>query len=409
MPTSDQTNRQLSGVLTNRWSVLAGAWATYLVFGLLVGSTGALVPSIRDDLELSDSEMGLVLGAWQLVYIFTSIPAGRVIDRIGLRRSLAAALVIMAASGLGRAMADGFVTLFLAVGLLGLGGPIVSISSPKVAASLFEGRDRRLAVGIYSTAPGIGGVLGLFLPANVIGPYVGDNWRSIIVVLTGVAGIAFAVWIAVSRSVDAMVKPGEGSTLAGYRAMASLPIVRFVMLISALNFFIVHGVGHWIVAILTDVGWSEREAGLWGSVGRVFGLLMSFTLPRLATPERRRSLMIGALVCNAVALSALLTTNPFILLPAILVSTGARVALMPILAMILMDSRSVGPTRLAAATGLYFTTAQVGGVAGPAATGWLADVTESFRVPLGMHAAVAVGIVMILLVSYKRATAESTT
>ncbi len=65
---------------TNRWAVLGGAWAVYAAFGLLVATTGALVPQIQADLELSDGQMGAVLGAWQLVFIGASIPAGRIIE-----------------------------------------------------------------------------------------------------------------------------------------------------------------------------------------------------------------------------------------------------------------------------------------------------------------------------------------
>ncbi|MEM7323105.1 MAG: MFS transporter [Actinomycetota bacterium] len=391
--------------MSRRWSVLAGAWAVYAAFGLLVSSTGALVPQIRDDLNLSDSVMGLVLGAWQLIYIGTAIPAGRVLDRFGIRRALLASMVIMLASGFGRAIAwDGW-SLFASVALLGLGAPIISVGAPKVAASLFEGADRRLAVGIYSTAPVIGGALGLVLPANVVGPLVDDDWRLIIAVLTGFAAVALVIWVLVSGGLDGLLAPGAGPSLSEYRSIAALPVVRFVLFLSVLNFYFVHGVGQWVVAILDSAGWSPREAGLWAAFGTLGSLIASYVIPRMATSDRRPALMVGVMVAGAGSLFFLLSTQVLLLAPSLLVATIARSALVPLLIMVMMDHPDVGPERIAAATGLFFALAQIGGVTGPTLTGVLADASDGFRLPLLVHSGVALSIAFFIIVGYRRATA----
>ncbi|MEM9132725.1 MAG: MFS transporter [Actinomycetota bacterium] len=375
---------------TGRWAILAGAWAVYAAFGLLVATTGALVPAIQADLGVGDTGMGFVLGAWQLVYIGSSIPAGRLIDRFGLRRALLGSMVVMLVSGVGRAAAWDGSSLFLFTAVLGLGAPIISVGAPKVAASLFEGRDRRLAVGVYSTAPGIGTMLGLALPANVVGPAVGGDWRSIMLALTALAASALVVWAVVSRRLDQVITPGVGPGLADYRTIARIPVVRFVLAMSIVNFFVVHGIGQWLVTILATAGWSLEEAGSLAAFGATGTLAASFVLPRLATPRRRPFLMVGALLAGAVALWFLSSTALPIVVPSLLVTTVARSALMPLLIMSMMDHRDVGPERIAAATGLFFTAAQIGGVAGPAATGALAEASGGFALPLAVHSAVMV-------------------
>ncbi len=381
---------------TNRWAVLGGAWAVYAAFGLLVATTGALVPQIQADLELSDGQMGAVLGAWQLVFIGASIPAGRVIDRFGVRRALLISMTVMVASGFGRALATGFPTLFLAVALHGAGAPMISVGAPTVAAGLFDGPTRRRAVGIYSTAPAIGGIGGLVLPGSVIGPLVGtgadEDWRIIAAVLTGLAAIALVVWLLVSRGLDRLIEPGSGPGLGEYRSIAGLPVVRFVLVLSIATFFFVHGVGQWAVAILAERGWSAAQAGGWAGLGTAGGLVGSFWLPRIATPERRPVLLITTLLVGAVAVQLLPTTAVLVLAPAIVVAFVARTALVPLLVLTLMDHPDVGPARTAAATGLFFTTAQIGGVTGPLVTGVLAEASGGFRVPLLVHSAVMVAI-----------------
>ncbi len=77
-----------------RWVMLAGLWLAYTSFGLVSGGIPPLVGRVSSDLNLSRSAMGSVMGAWPLVYIAVSVPAGALIDRFGLRRSLAVGIIL---------------------------------------------------------------------------------------------------------------------------------------------------------------------------------------------------------------------------------------------------------------------------------------------------------------------------
>ena len=83
-----------------KWVVLSGCWLLYFVFGLSVTSLAPLVPEITAELNLSRADMGLVLGAWQFVYIFLAIPVGFALQRLGAGRMLILAAVIIAVSGI---------------------------------------------------------------------------------------------------------------------------------------------------------------------------------------------------------------------------------------------------------------------------------------------------------------------
>ena len=245
-------------------------------------------------------------------------------------------------------------------------------------------------------------MLGLLLPANVVGPVVGGEWRSIMAVLTAFATSALVVWAVVSRRLDRVIEPGGGPDLADYRTIARIPVVRFVLVLSILNFFVVHGVGQWLVAILDAAGWSLEEAGSLAAFGATGTLAASFVLPRVATPRRRPFLMVGSLLAGAVAVWFLSTTTVPVLVPSLLVTTVARSALMPLLIMSLMDHRDVGPERIAAATGLFFTAAQLGGVTGPAATGALAEASGGFALPIAVHSGVMVLMAGVIALRHRR-------
>ncbi len=387
--------------------MLFGVWAIYTAFGLLVTLNGTLVPQMRADLGLSRAQMGVVLGAWQFVYIVTAIPAGRVVDLVGTRRALTGSALIMLATAVLRTTATGFWSLLIPVAAFGLGAPIISIAAPKVAASLFDGSERRRAVGIYGTAPAIGGILAFTVGGSVIAPLVEDDWRLVTLIMTAVAGSSLVIWLLVSRGLDGVMTPGTGPRFGEYAALARRPIVVFVLLLSALNFFAAHGIGQWLVAILDDVGWSSSAASLWAAGGTAVGLVAMLTIPRHATRQRRALVLAAVLACGVVGTSLLLTLNVPQLALAIGLTALPRVVIMPILSIILMEHDDVGPARIAAASGLFFSIAQIGGVAGPAVTGALSDGDGGFSSALAVHAGVWILMAVLLLGVLPRLTRSS--
>ena len=116
---------------SHRWPMLSSVWLLYFCLGMTVTSLAPLVLPITDDLKMNYTEMGRILGSWQLVYIATALPCGAMIE--GLRRSL----LITSEYWLGfscmvRGFAQGQLTLLLVVTFFGLGGPLISVGAPKL-------------------------------------------------------------------------------------------------------------------------------------------------------------------------------------------------------------------------------------------------------------------------------------
>ncbi len=65
-----------------RWVMLALLWLLYMSFGAIVRSLSPLVTPILADLKMSYSQMGLVMGSWQLTYIGAAFAAGILIDKL---------------------------------------------------------------------------------------------------------------------------------------------------------------------------------------------------------------------------------------------------------------------------------------------------------------------------------------
>ena len=59
-------------------------WLLYIAFGMVARAIFPLVTPILADLALTYSQMGTILGSWQLTYILAALVAGTILDRWGM-------------------------------------------------------------------------------------------------------------------------------------------------------------------------------------------------------------------------------------------------------------------------------------------------------------------------------------
>jgi len=144
-----------------RWGMMLLLWLLYAAFGMVARSISPLVTPILEDLRITYSQMGFILGSWQLTYILAALFAGTVLDRWCIRKSIFAGMMLIALSASLRYTVNGFLGMLFAVALFGAGGPMISIGGPKTISEWFDLDSRGTAVGIYTTGPWLGGLLAL--------------------------------------------------------------------------------------------------------------------------------------------------------------------------------------------------------------------------------------------------------
>ena len=132
-----------------------------------------------------------------------------------------------------------------------------------------------------------------------------------------------------------------------------------------MTFFVMHGSGQWMVAIIESSGRTLAEAGRWATVASIMVLAVSVTVPQITSARFRGPMMIAAALVGAVAVTGLAAVEAPVLAVSLAAVSWARAGLVPLFMLMLMDHPDVGPSRMAAATGLFFTVAQLGGVSGP--------------------------------------------
>ncbi len=379
-----------------RWVVLFGCWLLYFVFGLSVTGLAPLVPEITADLNLSRSDMGLVLGAWQFVYIFLAIPVGFALQRLGAGRMLILAAAIIAVSGLARSLADSHWSLLAAVAVFGLGGPVVSAGVPQTASKWFTGSQRGLAMGIYITAPAIAGVVTYSLTQSTLLPMLGD-WRAVLQLWAWCSIAAGVIWLLIwlAGSRISVKRSAQSAAPQGYRLRDAAGLFShrntWLLLTVGMGVFTIdHGLRNWLPEILRAGGLTAAQAGYLASIAVVFGVIGALVFPAFAVAKRRRQVLSSVFAMSAVGCIALQGWSYPLLVTGLVLVGAASGAMMTISILTLIEQDYVGPERAGIAGGIFFSFAEIGGVMGPVMFGLLYDRTGGFDASLYVLAAIAV-------------------
>ncbi|MFC2020607.1 CynX/NimT family MFS transporter [Chloroflexota bacterium] len=375
-----------------RWIILAIVWLLYAAFGLNVRSMPPVVTPILSDLKMSYGEMGFILGSWQLVYIPVSIMAGIAMDRWGIRKSLFLGTVIMALSEGLRYFATGFVTLLPIVALFGIGGPLISIGAPKAISVWFRGNDRATAVGIYTTAPWIGGLFAIAATNSLVMPLMGYSWRLTFAFYSLVTMVFASIWWLFARDVNQTDDLTKTSIKDVFTRLIGVSNVRIILLAGLLTMFIEHGFSHWLPKMLENGGFSPEVAGFMASIPLIAAIPSVLFLPRLVPRHLRGRFLALLAFLISVALLLFLTASSWVLQAGLILYGVAAPSLLPMLMLILMDDPQVGSEHMGLAGGIFFAVAEIGGFTGPLLMGIMVDVTGAFLV--GVSFLAGVGLIL---------------
>jgi EmrB/QacA subfamily drug resistance transporter len=174
----------------SRWGALALIVTAQFMVVLDVAIVNVALPSIKADLGFSQANLQWVISAYALLFGGALLLGGRLADLLGRRRIFLAGLAVVSISSLlcGLAWSEGTLIAFRA--LQGLGGALLAPAALSLLMTTFaEGRDRNVALGIYSAAAGSGAAAGVLL-GGLLTSYLNWSWIFFINVPVGAVAIA---------------------------------------------------------------------------------------------------------------------------------------------------------------------------------------------------------------------------
>jgi predicted MFS family arabinose efflux permease len=158
----------------------------YLLSYLLRAVNAVVAPDLVADLSLNPAELGLLTSAYLLAFALFQLPLGILFDRYGPRLVQSAMLALAAAGCALFALAPGFLTLFVARAIIGLGFAGGLMSGFK-ASSLWVAPERRTLANSCIMAAGALGIIVATEPTQYLVSEVG--WRNAFLIF---AGLVFA-------------------------------------------------------------------------------------------------------------------------------------------------------------------------------------------------------------------------
>lgn len=192
-----------------RWTICALLFVATTINYVDRQVLGILAPTLQRSLQWSEADYGDIVSWFSFAYAFGFLIAGRVIDRIGVRRGLGAAVVAWSVAAVGHAFARTVAGFSLARALLGVSESAIFPGSIKAVAEWFPQKERALATGIFNAGTNTGAIL-----TPLLVPWIALQWGwQWAFVVTGALGIVWLVfWIPFYRDAQKPVGDGAGES-----------------------------------------------------------------------------------------------------------------------------------------------------------------------------------------------------
>jgi ACS family hexuronate transporter-like MFS transporter len=179
-----------------RWTVCALLFAVTTVNYMDRQVLGILAPTLQHELHWSETQYANIVSWFTFVYAFGFLAAGWWLDRVGVRRGFAVAVVAWSIAAIGHAFARTAAGFSAARGFLGLGESANFPGAVKTVAEWFPKRERALATGIFNAGTNMGAILTPLLVPWLVLTW---GWQSAFIVTGSLGFLWLLVWLALYR------------------------------------------------------------------------------------------------------------------------------------------------------------------------------------------------------------------
>ena len=356
-----------------------------------------IVHIAKQALHVGNEAMGILFSIPVAMLIAVAIPGGWLGDRIGARKAVAIAALVLAAGSLMRGLAESFTVLMAFTVLYGIGYSMLLPNLPKLMSIWFPREKVGVATGCYATGITVGSTAALALTLPVVFPLFHTIQGTFF--FWGLpAAIAAILWLVLSTDPPASVH-GSGDTRGTKGNLSQHPtlwknknlwILALLLFFNDVHFYVWSA---WTPSLLTMKGASPDLASFiassrcWASLPAMF--LMPWASHKVGL---RKPFMWGSALLLMVA-TWITLYMPFqwgwALMAVVGIATSGTFAMLLALPIEMLPRTAVGT-----ATGAILSVGYIGGLLGPWLTGRLVDMTGSFDYAV-IGLAVVAGLWMI--------------
>ncbi|WP_110674663.1 MFS transporter [Salinicola sp. RZ23] len=417
-----------SGASSFRWVIVAMLAAIILINYIDRSAISYAIGPMSKELNLSDAQQGMILGAFGIGYAVTTLLGGILVDRFGARIVLAVSVVAWAVATALVGLASSFLLILVARAALGLAeGPMFPGQTGAIANWL-SGRERGRALGYSLVAVPISLAIGAPIVSYLTAI---TGWREMFILLGAISLLWMPLWWVLFRNHpedSSRVNAGEIAVIADQETQtpddnavdATRERTSWAKLLTngtlmANNWaFFVFGyflfffmswlpgyLEHTFKLSITSVGWFSVAPWLAAAFALILLSNLSDTLLRRTGKLRiARSYLIAAtqglaaLVILPVAFTDNLTLALILITIAVAASMGANAAFYAV-------NIDVARDRSATSLGIMDFGFAISGFLAPALTGWIVGQSGGFAEAFMLMSALAASSVIITLLFHR--------
>ena len=214
----------------------------------------AIYPLLKDNYQLSFTQIGLITFTFQLTASLLQPLVGFYTDKTPRPYSLAIGMVFSLAGLVLLSQASAYAFILVAVGLVGVGSAVFHPESSRVAY-LASGGKRGLAQSIFQIGGNAGGAIGPLLAAILIMPYGQQNigWFGLAAILAMLALARVAVWYKnhLHQKVSKVRQDDDDVALGLSGRKVNVSIILLLVLIFS-KYFYMAGITSYLTFFLID-------------------------------------------------------------------------------------------------------------------------------------------------------------
>jgi MFS family permease len=267
------------------WTVVAILIATAVLSYTDRQVLSLLVDPIRGDLDITDTQVSLLLGmAFAVIYGIAGIPLGYLADRASRRNLICAGIFVWSLGTIACGLSGNFTELFASRIVVGLGEAALSPAAISLISDYFPPSRRGTAVGLFLSGIAMGNGAAILIGGAVLNaikmgalaatPLAAQApWRNVLLVIGG-PGLFWAVVILLIREPLRRASEAAGTDSGGvdrsaWRATPWARVVPIYLVLAAAS-FVDNAVGAWAPTLLIR-NFSRDPA----QIGLILGLLLT--------------------------------------------------------------------------------------------------------------------------------------
>lgn len=235
----------------------------------------AVLPKVREDLNLNGFEGGLLATAFLIGYFATSPFFGARADRGQRKTLIAAGVLIWSLATIATGLATGLYSLLAARAVVGLGEASYAVLAPTIIDDLSPPERKNRNLAIFYVALPVGSACGY-----LIGGFVQEHWgwQSAFFV-GGVPGALLALVCLLIEEPQRKLAEAKVRVLSAARALVAIPMYRRTVLGYCAHTAAVGAFSYWAPSFLVErYGMELKVAAFWFGLVTVVGGLVATVL-----------------------------------------------------------------------------------------------------------------------------------